>query len=184
MTLKVSAGLLMYRMNGGFPEVLLGHPGGPYYAGRDGSIPKGQIEAGETLYEAAVREFTEETGFLAPICSPVPLGHIMHKGASIHIWAFAGDCDATSLSSNLFTMEWPLNSGIMEEYPEFDRLVFFLCLKRDENWNFPNRPLSRRWQATWLRSPNGPFQHNPTTTPIVCFPGCRPSGRIFFCCES
>ena len=125
----ISAGLLMYRIEQGVPEVLLGHPGGPYYVNRDEgvwSIPKGQAESDEPLLVTAMREFAEETGLGAPVCDLLPLGHVATEKKHIHIWAFAGNCDVSLLSSNLFSMEWPARSGIIQEFPEFDRLAFFL----------------------------------------------------------
>jgi predicted NUDIX family NTP pyrophosphohydrolase len=128
----ISAGLLMYKINQGVPEVLLGHPGGPYYAGRDEgvwSIPKGQAESDESLLETAMREFAEETGLASPVFDLLPLGHVATGKKRVHIWAFAGNCDASLLSSNLFSMEWPPRSGIIQEFPEFDRLAFFSLLE-------------------------------------------------------
>jgi predicted NUDIX family NTP pyrophosphohydrolase len=124
----VSAGLLMYKMNQGAPEVLLGHPGGPYYVDCDEgvwSIPKGQAEHGETLLETAIREFSEETGLRFPVCQLLSLGHTVDGEKQIYIWAFADNCDEALLRSNLFILEWPPKSGVMQEFPEFDRLQFF-----------------------------------------------------------
>jgi predicted NUDIX family NTP pyrophosphohydrolase len=123
-----SAGCLMYRINQGVLEILLGHPGGPYYLGRDEgvwSIPKGQAEANESLLETAIREFREETGWQSPLQGLSALGHVATAKKHIHIWAFAGNCDASNLCSNMFQMEWPPQSGIMQDFPEFDRLAFF-----------------------------------------------------------
>jgi len=124
----VSAGLLMCKMNQGTTEVLLGHPGGPYYVDRDEgvwSIPKGQIEANESHLETAIREFREETGWEPPSRGLITLGHVATTKKHIYIWAFVGNCDATQLCSNLFWLEWPPRSGNMQEFPEFDRLAFF-----------------------------------------------------------
>jgi len=124
----VSAGLLMYKINQGAPEVLLGHPGGPYYVDCDEgvwSIPKGQVEQDETLLEAAIREFSEETGWQPPTSGLITLGHVATTKKQIHIWAFVGNCDTSQLCSNPFWLEWPPRSGIMQEFPEFDRLAFF-----------------------------------------------------------
>ena len=123
----ISAGLLMYKINQGVLEVLLGHPGGPYYVDRDEgvwSIPKGQAETNETLLDTAIREFAEETGLGPPTCGLLPLGHVATGKKRIHIWAFTGNCDVLQLCSNLFLMEWPPRSGFMQEFPEFDRLAF------------------------------------------------------------
>src|SRR5205823_4292993 len=105
-----SAGILMYRIHDGRLEVLLVHPGGPFWKNKDDgawSIPKGEAEPSTELLAEACREFEEETGSL-PQGPFVPLGHIKQKaGKVVHAWAFAGDCDPTTLKSNTFSMEWP-----------------------------------------------------------------------------
>jgi predicted NUDIX family NTP pyrophosphohydrolase len=126
---KTSAGMLMYRLTAEGCQVLLGHPGGPLYATKDDgywSIPKGQVEAGETIFAAANREFCEETGLALAVRQPVLLGSAPVYGRTVYIWAVKGDCD-TSVPprSNLFQLEWPRGSGILQEYPEFDRIAFF-----------------------------------------------------------
>jgi predicted NUDIX family NTP pyrophosphohydrolase len=120
-----SAGLLMYRRRGGVLEVLLAHPGGPFWAKKDlgaWSIPKGEVAEGEDLLAAAQREFEEETG--VPPAGPfIPLPPITQKnGKIVHAWAFEGDCAAAGVTSNTFTMEWPRGSGRMREFPEVDRV--------------------------------------------------------------
>jgi predicted NUDIX family NTP pyrophosphohydrolase len=124
---RLSAGLLMYRIKDGL-EVLLAHPGGPYFVNKDDeawSIPKGEPEPDEDLLLTAQREFEEETG-LKPIGPFIPLKPIQQKGGKIvHAWAFEGDCDPTTLKSNTFAMEWPPHSGRQVEFPEIDRLEFF-----------------------------------------------------------
>ena len=126
---KESAGLMLYRQRPGAPvEVLLGHPGGPFWSGRDGgawTIPKGGIHPGEDPLATAIREFTEETGFAS---SPpyVPLGHITQRGGKlVHAWAFEGDCDPSRISSVMASIEWPPRSGRMIQVPEIDRVAFF-----------------------------------------------------------
>jgi predicted NUDIX family NTP pyrophosphohydrolase len=125
---KVSAGLLVYRKRPGTLEVLLAHPGGPFWAKRDSgawSIPKGEVDAQEPPLDAARREFHEETGFtvsgaftaLSPLRQP--------GGKVVHAWAVAGDCDPTQMRSNLFRMEWPPRSGKQQEFPEIDRVEWF-----------------------------------------------------------
>ena len=126
---KESAGLLLYRRPRGSPiEVLLGHPGGPYWSARDygaWTIPKGGIHPGENPLETAIREFTEETGF-TPSAPYLPLGHITQRGGKlVHAWAFEGDCDPARLASVPTTVEWPPRSGRMLEVPEIDRVAFF-----------------------------------------------------------
>jgi len=123
-----SAGLLMYRRSGGTLEVLLVHPGGPFWMKKDAgawSIPKGEYEAGEEALAAAVREFQEETGLVAR--GPyTPLTPIRQQGGKVvEAWAFEGDCDADSLKSTTFSLEWPRGSGRRQEFPEVDRAGWF-----------------------------------------------------------
>ena len=128
MAQKESAGLLMFRRPGGDLEVLLGHPGGPYWATRaEGAwtIPKGGIHVGEDPLATAIREFIEETGFQP--CEPfVPLGQITQRsGKIVYAWAFEGDCDPSLVKSIFTTTEWPPRSGRHIEIPEIDRVAFF-----------------------------------------------------------
>jgi predicted NUDIX family NTP pyrophosphohydrolase len=125
---RTSAGLLMFRKSSPGLEVLLVHPGGPFWARKDlgaWSIPKGEVGPGEEPLEAAVREFEEETGIRStpPYRSLPPVRQA--GGKVILAWAFEGDCDAEKLRSNTFLMEWPPNSGRMEEFPEVDRAGWF-----------------------------------------------------------
>ncbi len=126
--IKQSAGLLMYRFGNKGLEVFLVHPGGPYWAGKDEgawSIPKGEYTENEDPLEAAKREFFEETGFRAEGVFK-PLSTIRQPGGKwVPAWAFAGDCDPSSIKSNTFTMEWPPRSGRKREYPEIDRAAWF-----------------------------------------------------------
>ena len=125
---RVSAGLLMYRIDDGNLQVLLAHPGGPFFQNKDEgawSIPKGEIEPDEEHLEAAQREFEEETG-VVPTGPFAALKTVKQKGGKIvHAWAFEGDCDPTSIVSNTFTTEWPPKSGRQMECPEIDRAEFF-----------------------------------------------------------
>lgn len=125
---KTSAGILMCRIRMGILEVLLGHPGGPLWQNRDAgawSIPKGEVSEGEEVLVAACREFQEETGINA-VPPFHPLGSIQQKsGKVVHAWAFAGDCNPHQLKCNLFSLEWPPHSGIVQQYPEIDRWEFF-----------------------------------------------------------
>lgn len=124
---RVSAGLLMYRPVGGL-QVLLVHPGGPFFRNKDEgawSIPKGEVGPGEDLLEAAVREFREEIGF-APAGPFRALTPVRQKGGKVvHAWAFAGDLDPGAITSNTFAIEWPPRSGCRVEFPEVDRAGFF-----------------------------------------------------------
>jgi len=125
---RIAAGLVMYRIRDGRLQVLLVHPGGPFFAKKDEgvwSIPKGQPERGEDLLQTACREFEEETG-VTPNGKFIPLRPIQQKGGKIvHAWAFEGDCDAEKIQSNLFRLEWPPGSGRQVEFPEIDRAEFF-----------------------------------------------------------
>ena len=125
---KRSAGLLLYRLKSGQPEVLLVHPGGPYWAKKDDrawSIPKGEYTKGEEPLAAARREFEEETG-ICPEGDVIPLGTIRQPGGKL-VTAFAmeGDLDASAIRSNTFGMEWPPRSGRMQTFPEVDRAGWF-----------------------------------------------------------
>ncbi len=123
-----SAGILVYRLRDREPQMLLVHPGGPFWARKDDgawSIPKGLFEDAEDPLTAARRELAEETG-----CQPsgefVALGHFKQpSGKIISAWAVEGDFDLKDFNSNLFTMEWPPRSGRMREFPEADRAGWF-----------------------------------------------------------
>ena len=114
----------MYRRRDGRIEVLLGHPGGPYAAKKDlgaWTIPKGEIDPGESPIEAARREFREETGF-EPSGDLIPLGSAKQpSGKIVHAWAFEGDCDPAEMKSIPFALEWPPRSGREVMFPELDR---------------------------------------------------------------
>jgi len=118
----------MYRERGGALEVLLAHPGGPYWTRKDmgaWTIPKGKIEEGESPLEAAVREFKEETGF-EPSAPFIELGTIRQKsGKYVSAWGFAGDADPKDLKSVPHAMEWPPSSGKFIDVPEVDRVMWF-----------------------------------------------------------
>ena len=124
---KRSAGLLMYRRSGGRVEVLLVHPGGPFWMKKDTgawSIPKGEYDDGEDAFAAATREFQEETGLVArgPF---LPLAPVRQSGKIVQAWAFEGDCQPESLKSSTFSLEWPPRSGRRQEFPEVDRAEWF-----------------------------------------------------------
>jgi predicted NUDIX family NTP pyrophosphohydrolase len=125
---KTSAGLLMYRRTPGGVQVLLAHPGGPYWQAKDEgawTLPKGEYQAPEEPLDAARREFREETGF-EPAAPFLPLGAIVQKsGKQILAWAFEGDCDPGQLRCNTFEMEWPPRSGRRQPFPEIDRVGWF-----------------------------------------------------------
>ena len=123
-----SAGVLLYRRRDYGIEVLLVHPGGPYWARKDNgawSIPKGLIETGEDPQAVALREFEEETG--APLQGELaPLGAFAQSRAkTIEVWATEGDFDPATLRSNTFSIEWPPRSGRLQDFPEVDRAQWF-----------------------------------------------------------
>jgi predicted NUDIX family NTP pyrophosphohydrolase len=124
-----SAGLVLYRLRDGKPEVLLVHPGGPFWKRRDEgawSIPKGEMGPGESRLDVARREFQEELGLPPPDGDPAPLGSVRQAGGKVvHAWAAQGDVDVTRVSSDTFAMEWPPRSGQMQEFPEVDRAEWF-----------------------------------------------------------
>jgi predicted NUDIX family NTP pyrophosphohydrolase len=127
---KLSAGLLLYRMAQGTVEVLLVHPGGPYWAKRDDgswSLPKGEYEVDEDPLEVAIREFREELGVDPPGArSPAFLGELRQRsGKRVSAWALQGDIDVGAVRSNTFTMEWPPRSGAAREFPEVDMAGWF-----------------------------------------------------------
>jgi predicted NUDIX family NTP pyrophosphohydrolase len=126
--MKRSAGILLYRRGTTLDlEVLLVHPGGPFWARKDDaawSIPKGEIEEGDA-FAAAVREFEEEVGF-KPEGRFVELTPVKQSsGKTVMAWAVEGDCDVSKVKSNTFTMEWPKGSGKMQEFPEVERAEWF-----------------------------------------------------------
>jgi predicted NUDIX family NTP pyrophosphohydrolase len=123
-----SAGILMYRRQGGAVEVLLVHPGGPFWKKKDDgawTIPKGVREEGEEVLAAAKREFEEETGAV-PAGEFIPLGKFRQSSAkTVSVWAVEGEFDVAKLKSNTFELEWPPKSGKMKEFPEVDRAAWF-----------------------------------------------------------
>jgi predicted NUDIX family NTP pyrophosphohydrolase len=133
---EVSAGILVYRATNATLEVLLAHPGGPFWARKDDgawTIPKGLVEPGADLLATAQREFTEETGFVA--AGPfVPLAPVRQtSGKIVHAFACRGDFDAAKLISNMFEIEWPPRSGRRKQFPEVDRAAWFdLATARDK----------------------------------------------------
>ena len=138
MAVRQSAGIVLFRRAAGVarePEVLLGHPGGPFFARRDEgywSIPKGEPDnAEEDLLSVARREFAEEVGHPAPPgqpdgSAPIPLGTIVQKGGKlVYAWAIEGDLDPATARSNAFELEWPPRSGRRESFPELDCVAWF-----------------------------------------------------------
>lgn len=130
--MKTSAGILLYRLSGAGPELLLVHPGGPFWAKKDlgaWSIPKGEYNEGEEARACALRELGEELGPTAPSLKPealVELGSVKQKGGKVvTAWAAEADFDPALLQSNTFSTEWPPRSGGQREFPEVDRAEWF-----------------------------------------------------------
>jgi predicted NUDIX family NTP pyrophosphohydrolase len=147
---RKSAGLLLFRHVGSDLEVLLVHPGGPFWATRDvgsWSIPKGECEEGEDPRATARREFAEELGTPAPQGEALELGEVRQKAGKIVVaWAIAGDLDPEHITSNTFTMEWPPRSGRSEEFPEVDRAQWFGLAEARERINPAQVALLERLQ--------------------------------------
>jgi predicted NUDIX family NTP pyrophosphohydrolase len=125
---KTSAGLLLFRDTAGRLEVLLAHPGGPFWARKDDGawmIPKGEFGTDEEPLAAAKREFQEEMG--QPIDGDfIPLGELTQAGGKrVSVWAIGADFDPASLRSNRFSVEWPGKSGQYRSFPEVDRAAWF-----------------------------------------------------------
>jgi predicted NUDIX family NTP pyrophosphohydrolase len=125
-----SAGLLLYRITAsGTFEVLLAHPGGPFWSGKDDgawSVPKGEYQEGDDPLAAAYREFEEELGVAPPPGVPRALGDVRQAGGKrVTAWALEGDLDPARAVSNSFEMEWPRGSGRVQSFPEVDRVAWF-----------------------------------------------------------
>ena len=130
MPARRSAGLLLFRRSRRREiEVLLVHPGGPFWVRRDEhawSIPKGEYEEGEDALCAAAREFEEELGCEPPRGQPIDLGTVVQSnGKHVRAWAIEGDLDVARVASNTFEIEWPPRSGRRERFPEIDRAEWF-----------------------------------------------------------
>ena len=154
-----SAGLLMYRRRAGGWEVLLVHPGGPFWARKDlgaWSIPKGEYSGSEDALAIARREFDEELGFAAQ-GEFLPLVPVKQAGGkTVTAWAFEGDCDPASVRSNTFTMEWPPRSGRQQAFPEVDRAAWFTLDEARERINKGQRPLLDELEKRLGRERAGP----------------------------
>ena len=130
---------MMYRRRNGALEVLLVHPGGPFFKNKDlgtWTVPKGEPAEGEDLPATARREFREETGIDPGDAPLTPLGEVKQKaGKTVHAWAFEGDCDPASLSCNTFKVQWPPKSGQWISFPEVDAYGFFVLETAREKLN-------------------------------------------------
>ena len=126
---RLSAGVLLYRTRDGVVEVLLAHPGGPFWARKDDgawSIPKGEYTDGEDPWAAARREFFEELTLPVPDGTRIEFGSLKQPGGKVvNAFAVQGDLDVTDARSNTFEMEWPKGSDTMREFPEVDRVGWF-----------------------------------------------------------
>ena len=126
---KLSAGVLVYRTRDGVVEVLIAHPGGPFWTRKDDgawSIPKGEYADGDDAWAAAQREFGEELGLPVPAGPRVDFGPLKQpSGKVVTTFAVRGDLDVTDARSNTFELEWPKGSGRMREFPEVDRVAWF-----------------------------------------------------------
>lgn len=153
----VSAGLLLFRRPGPAAlEVLIAHPGGPFFRRRDDgawTIPKGLIEPGESPEAAARREFFEETGFEGPArlleLTPVRL----KSGKRVYAFAGEGDADPDRLSSNVFQLEWPRGSGQLQSFPEIDRVAFVVPDEARRRLNPAQTPLIDELERLLARDP-------------------------------
>lgn len=125
---KSSAGVLLYRLSGDVVEVLIGHPGGPFWARKDDgawSIPKGEYEPDEDPWVAARREFAEELGLPVPNGDPLAFDPVKQpSGKVLVVFAVGADLDISTARSNTFTLEWPKGSGRLQEFPELDRVAW------------------------------------------------------------
>jgi len=153
--LKVSAGIALFRRRPSGIEVMLVHPGGPFWAKKDAeawSIPKGLADQGEDLLVAAKREFLEETG-MAIEGEFLDLGaHKQPGGKTIAAWACEGDFDPASLRSNTFSLEWPPRSGRMVEFPEVDRAVWYSIDETFVKIHKGQKPIIAALETRTLRS--------------------------------
>jgi len=151
---------VLYRRIDGPLEVLLAHPGGPFFVNKDEghwTIPKGEIDEGEggggaehgaSLLAVARREFAEETGNEAPAGTGIPLGSIVQKGGKVvHAWAFEGDLDPASAQSNTFELAWPPGSGRMTSFLEIDRVAWFDLAEATRRVKPTQIPLLERLEA-------------------------------------
>jgi predicted NUDIX family NTP pyrophosphohydrolase len=125
---KTSAGILLYKKNPGQIQVLLVHPGGPFFKNKDAgwwTIPKGEPEKDEDLLQTALREFEEETGY-TPSGNFKQLSPVIQKGGkTVYCWTVSGELDTSNVVCNMFDLEWPPKSGKIQQFPEIDRAGWF-----------------------------------------------------------
>jgi len=142
---RLSSGLLLFRRREGRLEVLLVHPGGPFWRLRDAggwSLPKGEHQPDEDSLSAARREFAEELGLAAPVGEAIELGSVKQpSGKLVHAWALEADVDVSEIHSNSFELEWPRGSGELRQFPEVDRAGWFDLPTAREKLIAGQRPL-------------------------------------------
>jgi predicted NUDIX family NTP pyrophosphohydrolase len=159
---KLSAALLLYRVTDGGVEVLIGHPGGPFWAHKDEgawSIPKGEYVDGEDPWSAAQREFLEEVGKEPPAGPRIDFAPLRQpSGKVITAFAVRGDLDLEGAVSNTFTLEWPKGSGNIREYPEIDRVGWFSVAEATTKLVKGQRPLLDRLTAALEGGEPGGFR--------------------------
>lgn len=148
---KLSAGVLVYRCVDGVVEVLIAHPGGPFWARKDDgawSIPKGEYSDGEDPWEVARREFLEELGLAVPAGPRIDFGALKQpSGKVITAFAVEADLDVADAHSNTFELEWPRGSGRMREFPEVDRVGWFTVARARTKLLKGQRPFLDRLMA-------------------------------------
>jgi predicted NUDIX family NTP pyrophosphohydrolase len=156
---KRSAGILLYRLTNGEPEVLLVHPGGPFWAKKDEgawSIPKGEYDDAEDPQACARREFQEETGTELPPGVLAELGTVRQRsGKEVTAWAAEGDLDPDAVTSNEFELEWPPRSGSKQSFPEVDRAGWFGLEAAREKLNPAQGAFLERLEALLAASDRG-----------------------------
>jgi predicted NUDIX family NTP pyrophosphohydrolase len=157
---STSAGLLLYRYREGVIEVLIVHPGGPFFRRRDEgawSIPKGECSARETDLQVALREFEEELGTPPPQPPFASLGSLRQAGGkSVYAWAARGEFDVEHLNSNTFELEWPPRSGRLHRFPEVDRAGWFGIAAAGRKILAAQRPFLNRLMAVVPHEPEYP----------------------------
>lgn len=172
MSRRVSAGILLYRRGAAGLEVLLGHPGGPFFINKDlahWTIPKGEPDPGDDLLAAAAREFHEETGHelravaADQAAAPIELGTVVQaSGKIVHAWAIEGDLDPERASSNTFEMAWPPGSDRLRTFPEIDRVAWFPVDEALRRANRSQAPLIERLAAAVGRPAVVPGEPRPS----------------------
>lgn len=151
-----SAGILLYRRSVVL-EVLLAHPGGPFWTRKDlgaWSVPKGEVDGDEDLMAAAYREFAEELGQPVPTGEPLALGEVTQKNRKVvYAWAVEGDLEPSEIVSNTFEMEWPPRSGKLRQVPEIDRVEWFDAVTAREKLNLAQAEFVDRLESFLANQP-------------------------------